>query len=149
MASVNKVIIVGNLGRDPEVRTFQNGDQVTTASVATTDKWKDKQTGETKEATEWHRLVFNGRLSEIASQYLGKGSQVYIEGSLKTRRWTDKQTGQEKTMTEIRVDSLQMLGSKSAGGNQPQKNQGQSENNQSNFNQDNYSDEDDGSDIPF
>lgn len=111
MASVNKVIIVGNLGRDPEMRTFPSGDQVANVTIATTDKWKDKQTGEMKEATEWHRVVFNGRLAEIAGQYLRKGSQVYVEGSLRTRKWTD-QSGVEKYSTEIRADQMQMLGSR-------------------------------------
>ena len=111
MASVNKVIIVGNLGRDPEMRAFPSGDQVANVTVATTDKWKDKQTGEMREATEWHRVVFNGRLAEIAGQYLRKGSQVYVEGSLRTRKWTD-QNGVEKYSTEIRADQMQMLGSR-------------------------------------
>ena len=111
MASVNKVIIVGNLGRDPESRTFPSGDQVCNVTVATTDKWKDKQSGEMREATEWHRVVFNGRLAEIAAQYLRKGSQVYVEGSLRTRKWTD-QSGVEKYSTELRADSMQMLGSR-------------------------------------
>ena len=111
MASVNKVIIVGNLGRDPELRTFPSGDQVANVTIATTDKWKDKQSGEMKEATEWHRVVFNGRLAEIAGQYLRKGSQVYVEGSLRTRKWTD-QSGVEKYSTEIRADQMQMLGSR-------------------------------------
>ena len=114
MASVNKVILVGNLGRDPEQRTFPSGDQVANVTIATTDKWKDKQTGEMKEATEWHRVVFNGRLAEIAGQYLHKGSQVYVEGSLRTRKWTD-QSGVEKYSTEIRADQMQMLGSKQEG----------------------------------
>ena len=109
MASVNKVIIVGNLGRDPEMRTFPSGDQVANVTIATTDKWKDKQSGEMKEATEWHRVVFNGRLAEIVGQYLRKGSQVYVEGSLRTRKWTD-QSGVEKYSTEIRADQMQMLG---------------------------------------
>lgn len=109
MASVNKVIVVGNLGRDPEMRTFPSGDQVANVTVATTDKWKDKQSGEMREATEWHRIVFNGRLAEIAGQYLRKGSQVYVEGSLRTRKWTDKD-GIEKYTTEIRADQMQMLG---------------------------------------
>ncbi|MGH6638337.1 MAG: single-stranded DNA-binding protein [Polaromonas sp.] len=109
MASVNKVIIVGNLGRDPEMRSFPSGDQVANVTIATTDKWKDKQSGEMKEATEWHRVVFNGRLAEIVGQYLRKGSQVYVEGSLRTRKWTD-QSGQEKYTTEIRADQMQMLG---------------------------------------
>jgi single-strand DNA-binding protein len=109
MASVNKVIIVGNLGRDPEVRYLPNGDAVANIAVATTDRYKDKQTGENKEITEWHRISFFGRLAEIVSQYLKKGSQVYVEGSLRTRKWTDKD-GQEKYSTEIRADSMQMLG---------------------------------------
>jgi len=111
MASVNKVIIVGNLGRDPEMRAFPSGDQVANVTIATTDKWKDKQTGELKEATEWHRVVFNGRLAEIVGEYLRKGSQVYVEGSLRTRKWTDKD-GIEKYTTEIRADQMQMLGSR-------------------------------------
>ena len=85
MASVNKVIIVGNLGRDPEMRSFPSGDQVANVTIATTDRWRDKNTGENREATEWHRVTFNGRLAEIAGQYLRKGSQVYVEGSLRTR----------------------------------------------------------------
>lgn len=109
MASVNKVIIVGNLGRDPEMRTFPSGDRVANVTIATTDRWKDKQSGEMKEATEWHRVVFNGRLAEIAGEYLRKGSQVYVEGSLRTRKWTDKD-GIEKYTTEIRADQMQMLG---------------------------------------
>ena len=109
MASINKVIIVGNLGRDPEMRTFPSGDQVANVTIATTDKWKDKQTGEMKEATEWHRVVFNGRLAEIVGQYLRKGSQVYVEGSLRTRKWTD-QNGVEKYSTEIRAGRMRVLG---------------------------------------
>ena len=111
MASVNKVIIVGNLGRDPEMRTFPNGDKIANVTIATTDKWKDKQSGEMREATEWHRVVFNFRLAEIVEQYLRKGSQVYVEGSLRTRKWTD-QAGVEKYTTEIRADQMQMLGSR-------------------------------------
>ena len=117
MASINKVIIVGNLGRDPEMRTFPSGDQVANVTIATTDKWKDKQTGEMREATEWHRVVFNGRLAEIVGQYLRKGSQVYVEGSLRTRKWTD-QAGVEKYSTEIRADQMQMLGSRQGMGGQ-------------------------------
>jgi len=111
MASVNKVILVGNLGRDPETRTFPSGDQVCNVTLATTDKWKDKQSGEMKEATEWHRLVFNGRLAEIAAQYLRKGSQIYVEGQIRTRKYQDKD-GVEKYATDIRVDQMQMLGSR-------------------------------------
>ena len=116
MASVNKVIIVGNLGRDPEIRTFPSGDQVANVTIATTDRWRDKNTGENKESTEWHRVVFNGRLAEIVGQYLRKGSQVYVEGSLRTRKWTDQATGQERYATEIRADTMQMLGSRQGGG---------------------------------
>lgn len=116
MASVNKVIIVGNLGRDPEMRTFPSGDQVANVTIATTDRWRDKNSGENKEATEWHRVVFNGRLAEIVGQYLRKGSQVYVEGSLRTRKWTDQATGQERYATEIRADSMQMLGSRQGQG---------------------------------
>jgi single-strand DNA-binding protein len=115
MASVNKVILVGNLGRDPETRTFPSGDQVCNVTIATTDKWKDKQSGEPKEHTEWHRLVFNGRLAEIAAQYLRKGSQIYVEGSIRTRKYQDKD-GVEKFATDIRVDQMQMLGSRQGQG---------------------------------
>lgn len=118
MASVNKVIIVGNLGRDPEIKTFPSGDKVANVTIATTDRWKDKQTGEMKEATEWHRVVFNGKLADVVGQYLRKGSQVYVEGSLKTRKWTDA-AGVEKYATEIRADQMQMLGSKQSGGGDP------------------------------
>ena len=111
MASVNKVIIVGNLGKDPEMRSFPNGDQIANVTIATTDRWKDKTSGEMKEATEWHRVSFNGRLAEIVGQYLKKGSQVYVEGSLRTRKWTDKE-GVDKYTTEIRADQMQMLGSR-------------------------------------
>jgi len=116
MASVNKVTIVGNLGRDPEMRAFPSGDQVANVTIATTDRWRDKNTGENKEATEWHRVVFNGRLAEIVGQYLRKGSQVYVEGSLRTRKWTDQATGQERYATEIRADTMQMLGSRQGTG---------------------------------
>jgi single-strand DNA-binding protein len=115
MASVNKVIIVGNLGRDPETRYMPSGDAMTSIAVATTDKWRDKATGEQKEATEWHRIAFFGKLAEIAGQYLKKGSQVYVEGKLKTRKYTDKD-GVEKYSTEIVADSMQMLGSRMGGG---------------------------------
>ena len=118
MASVNRVTLVGNLGRDPEMRTMPSGDQLANVTIATTDKWKDKQSGEMKEATEWHRVVFNGRLAEIAGQYLRKGSQVYVEGSLRTRKWTD-QSGVEKYSTEIRADQMQMLGGRPEGGQAP------------------------------
>jgi len=111
MASVNKVIIVGNLGRDPETRYMPSGDAITNIAVATTDSWKDKATGEKKEQTEWHRISAFGKLAEIMAQYLKKGSQVYIEGSLRTRKYTDKD-GIERYATEIRADTMQMLGSR-------------------------------------
>jgi single-strand DNA-binding protein len=111
MASVNKVIIVGNLGKDPEVRYTPNGDSVTNVTIATTDTWKDKGTGEKKEATEWHRVVFFGKLAEIAGQYLKKGRQVYVEGALRTRKWTDKE-GHERYTTEIVANEMKMLGSR-------------------------------------
>ncbi len=112
MASVNKVIIVGNLGRDPETRYLPSGEAVTTINVATTDTWKDKTSGEKKEATEWHRISFFGRLAEIAGEYLKKGSQVYIEGQLRTRKYQDKETGKDRYSTEIRADRMQMLGTR-------------------------------------
>jgi single-strand DNA-binding protein len=115
MASVNKVILVGNLGADPETKYLPSGDAVTNIRIATTDKWKDKASGEMKEATEWHRIAFFGRLAEIAGEYLKKGSQVYVEGSLRTRKWQDKD-GQDRYTTEIRADSMQMLGARSGGG---------------------------------
>ena len=111
MASVNKVIIVGNLGADPETRYLPSGDAVTSIRVATTDRYKDKQSGEMREATEWHSISFFGKLAEIAGQYLKKGSQVYVEGSLRTRKYTDK-NGVEKYATDIRGDTMQMLGSR-------------------------------------
>jgi single-strand DNA-binding protein len=111
MASVNKVIIVGNLGRDPEVRYTPDGASITNVTIATTDTWKDKATGEKKEATEWHRVVFFGKLAEIAGQYLKKGRQVYVEGALRTRKWQDKE-GQERYTTEIVANEMKMLGSR-------------------------------------
>ena len=111
MASVNKVIIVGNLGRDPEVRYNPNGGAWCTVSIATSRNWKDKTSGEKVEETEWHRVVFNDRLAEIAGEYLKKGRSVYVEGRLKTRKWTDKD-GAEKFSTEIIAQEMQMLGSR-------------------------------------
>jgi single-strand DNA-binding protein len=115
MASVNKVIIVGNLGRDPEVRYMPDGAALANASVATTFRWKDKQSGEQKEETEWHRVTFRGRLAEIAGEYLKKGSPVYVEGRLRTRKWQD-QSGQDRYTTEIVADQMQLLGSRSGAG---------------------------------
>ena len=115
--SVNKVTLVGNLGRDPEIRAMQNGDKIVQISIATSDRWKDKSTGEQKERTEWHRVViFNEALGKIAEQYLKKGSTVYIEGQLQTRKWTDQQSGQEKYTTEVVLQryrgELTLLGSR-------------------------------------
>ena len=124
MAGINKVIIVGNLGSDPEIRTMPNGEQVANITVATSESWTDKNTGERKEQTEWHRIVLYRRLAEIAGQYLHKGSQVYIEGRLKTRKWQDN-NGQDRYTTEIQGDNLQMLGGRNqdAAQNQPPKQQ--------------------------
>jgi single-strand DNA-binding protein len=123
MASVNQVILVGNLGRDPETRYAPSGDAICNVNLATTDTWKDKQTGEKKEATEWHRVVFFGRLAEIAGQYLKKGSQIYVEGSLRTRKWQDKD-GQDRYTTEIRGDEMKMLGSRQGMGDAPPRESG-------------------------
>jgi len=115
MASVNKVIVVGNLGADPETRYLPSGEAVTNVSVATTRNWKNKESGDKQEETEWHRVVFYDRLAEIAGEYLKKGSQVYVEGSLRTRKWQDKD-GQDRYSTEIRADVMQMLGRREGGG---------------------------------
>ena len=117
MASVNKVILVGNLGKDPEVRYAPSGDAICTITLATSETWKDKQSGERKEATEWHRVAFFGKLAEIAGQYLKKGSSVYIEGMLKTRKWQDKD-GSDRYTTEIKADEMKMLGSRGDGAGQ-------------------------------
>ena len=111
MASVNKVILVGNLGKDPEVRYAPSGDAFANVTIATTRTWKDKNSGEKKEETEWHRIVFNGRLAEIAGEYLKKGRSIYVEGRLRTRKWQDKD-GTDKYTTEIIADQMQMLGSR-------------------------------------
>ena len=119
MASVNKCIFIGNLGRDPEMKYTASGEAICNFSIACTESWKDKQTGEKKEMTEWVRISFFGKLAEICGQYLKKGSQVYVEGSMRTRKWTDKD-GQERYTTEIRGDVMRILGSKdsqSSGGN--------------------------------
>lgn len=112
MASVNKVILVGNLGRDPEVRYSPEGGAICNISVATTESWKDKATGEKKENVEWHRVVLFNRLGEIAGEFLKKGRSVYIEGRLKTRKWQDKDTGADRYATEVVADQMQMLGGK-------------------------------------
>ena len=112
--SVNKVILVGRLGKDPETRYMTSGEAVTNATLATSENWKDKN-GEKQEKTEWHNLVFYRKLAEIAGQYLKKGSQVYIEGKIQTRKWQDKNSGQDRYTTEIIVDQMQMLGDKKSG----------------------------------
>jgi single-strand DNA-binding protein len=111
MASLNKVMLIGNLGADPEVRYLPSGDAVTNIRIATTEAWKDKGSGEKKEETEWHRIAFFGKLAEIAGEYLKKGSPVYVEGRIKTRKWQDKD-GQDRYSTEIVADRMQMLGSR-------------------------------------
>jgi single-strand DNA-binding protein len=115
MASVNKVIVLGNLGRDPEVRYTANGAAICNVGVATSRQWKDKTSGEKQEETEWHRVVFYDRLAEIAGEYLKKGSSVYVEGRLKTRKWTDKD-GVEKYTTEIVASEMQLLGGRAGAG---------------------------------
>ena len=122
MRGVNKVILVGTLGKDPETKTFANGGSLTQFSIATSETWTDKTTGERKEQTEWHNIVLQNRLGEIAQQYLKKGSKVYIEGSLNTRKWTD-QNGQERYTTQIKGQQMQMLDS--ANGNNQQQAQPQ------------------------
>jgi single-strand DNA-binding protein len=114
MASVNKVIIIGNLGRDPEMRYLPSGDAVANLRIATTDKFKDKS-GDMQEVTEWHSVAFFGKTAEICGQYLKKGSQIYVEGSLRTRKWQDKE-GNDRYTTEIRGDRMQMLGGRGGGG---------------------------------
>ncbi|MDD2944515.1 MAG: single-stranded DNA-binding protein [Acinetobacter sp.] len=142
MRGVNKVILVGTLGKDPETKTFPNGGSLTQFSIATSDSWTDKNTGERKEQTEWHRIVLHNRLGEIAQQYLRKGSKVYIEGSLRTRQWTD-QSGQERYTTEIRGEQMQMLdsnrqqGEQAASGDNSGYNQPRFNNNQGGYNNNN------------
>jgi len=115
MASVNKVILIGNLGRDPETRYMPNGEAVTNVTLATTETWKDRTSGDRQEKTEWHRVTFYRRLAEIAGEYLKKGSQVYVEGRLETRKWTDKE-GKDRYTTEIIATEMKMLGSRSGAG---------------------------------
>lgn len=115
---INKVILIGNLGSDPEARYTPNGSAVVTVNIATSTSWKDKQSGETQERTEWHRVVFFNRLAEIVNEYLRKGSKVYVEGSLRTRKWTDK-NNVEKYTTEIIADEMQMLDGRGASQNAP------------------------------
>lgn len=117
--SVNKVILIGNLGRDPEVRFTPNGLAVANVTIATSEVWKDKASGENQERTEWHRVVFYNRLAEIAGEYLRKGSKIFIEGRLQTRKWQDKTTNQDRYTTEVIADTLEMLGSKAGTSSSP------------------------------
>ena len=119
MASVNKVILVGNLGKDPETRYMSSGDAVCNITIATSESWKDKNSGEKREVTEWHKIVFYRKLAEIAGQYLRKGSSVYIEGRIQTRKWQDKD-GNDRYTTEIEATEMQMLGSRQSGGQSDQ-----------------------------
>ena len=135
MRGVNKVILVGNVGRDPEVRSFAGGGTLTTISLATSEAWKDKNTGQMTEQTEWHRVVFNNRLAEIAAEYVRKGSKLYVEGSLHTRKWQDKSTGQDRYSTEIKATVMQLLDGRSGGGQSA----GGDNDNQGQYGQDEYS----------
>lgn len=134
MRGVNKVILVGTLGKDVETKTFPNGGSLAQFSIATSESWTDKNTGERKEQTEWHRIVLQNKLGEIAQQYLHKGSKVYVEGSLRTRQWTD-QDGQERYTTEVRGSNIQLLDSK---GDNQQQNQGGNQQGYQNNNQQGY-----------
>ena len=139
---VNKVIIVGNLGADPDAKSMPSGNMVANFSVATTESWNDRDTGERQEKTEWHRVVFFGRIAEIADQYLKKGSQVYVEGKLQTRKWEDRD-GNERWTTEIVGSQLEMLGDRMSSGSNQSNNMNQSTS-KSNFSDDEFDD-----DIPF
>lgn len=146
MASVNKAIILGNIGKDPEVKYTASGEAICNITVATSESWKDKATGEKKDLTEWHRISFFGKLAEICGQYLKKGSQVYVEGSIRTRKWTDKE-GQERYTTEIRGDEMKMLGGKLEGTQRTQDNERRSEQQQKSKPKQSFDDL--GDDIPF
>ena len=140
---INKVIVVGNLGADPDSRTMPSGNAVTNISVATSESWNDKETGEKQEKTEWHRVVFFGRLAEIASDYLKKGSQVYVEGKLQTRKWEDKE-GNERWTTEIVANQMQMLGERTSQGASTQGNVTKQDSSSNEFVDEEFDD-----DIPF
>lgn len=146
MASVNKAIILGNIGKDPEVKYTASGEAICNITVATSESWKDKATGEKKDLTEWHRISFFGKLAEICGQYLKKGSQVYVEGSIRTRKWTDKE-GQERYTTEIRGDEMKMLGGKQEGTKRNQDSVGNSSTQQKSKPKQSFDDL--GDDIPF
>ena len=140
---INKVIVVGNLGADPDTRAMPSGNQVTNISVATSESWNDKVTGDKQERTEWHRVVFYGRLAEIAGDYLKKGSQVYVEGKLQTRKWEDKE-GKERWTTEIIANQMQMLGERMSQGTSNQNNVTKSDSPSNEFVDEEFDD-----DIPF
>ena len=140
---INKVIVVGNLGADPDTRAMPSGNQVTNISVATSESWNDKVTGDKQERTEWHRVVFYGRLAEIAGDYLKKGSQVYVEGKLQTRKWEDKE-GKERWTTEIIANQMQMLGERMSQGASNQKNVTKPDSSSNEFVDEEFDD-----DIPF
>jgi single-strand DNA-binding protein len=148
MRGVNKVILVGTLGRDVELRYSPNGNAIATLSLATSEEWKDKNSGEKQTKTEWHRCVCFGKLAQICGQYLAKGSQVYIEGKLTTRKWQD-QSGQDRYSTEIQFDEMQMLGGKKDGGNNGGNNGYQGAQNARNNNEPPMFGDDMDSDIPF
>jgi single-strand DNA-binding protein len=143
MAGVNKVIVVGRLGSDPDTRYMPSGSAVTNVSVATSESWKDKESGEKQEKTEWHRVVFFNRLAEIASEYLKKGSQIYVEGRLQTRKWEDKE-GKERWTTEIVANQMQMLGERMSSGSSSNNQSSSSNTNNNEFANDDFDD-----DIPF
>ena len=140
---INKVIVVGNLGADPDTRAMPSGNQVTNISVATSESWNDKETGEKQEKTEWHRVVFYGRLAEIAGDYLKKGSQVYVEGKLQTRKWEDKE-GKDRWTTEIIANQMQMLGERMSQGASNQNNVTKPDSSSNEFVDEEFDD-----DIPF
>jgi len=140
---VNKVILVGNLGKDPEVRYMPNGKAAASVTVATTESWKDKQTGEKQERTEWHNVQFYDKLAEIVGEYLKKGSQIYVEGSLRTRKWQDKE-GKDRYTTEVIASDMQMLGGGKSSGEKPERSQSKPNANSAPQGGDDFDD-----DIPF
>lgn len=146
MKSLNRATLIGNVGQDPESRAFANGDSITSFSLATSESWKDKNTGEAKEATEWHRCVAYRRLAEVVSEYVRKGDKLFVEGKIKTRKWTDKE-GNDRYSTEISVDNLIMLGGKTDQSNQQQRPQQRPQQHSQQPPQQGFADFDD--DIPF
>ena len=145
---INKVILIGNLGNDPDIRYTASGAAVANISLATAESWKDKETGDKQERTEWHRIVFFGRLAEIVGEYLRKGSQIYVEGRLQTRKWQDKD-GHDRYTTEIVANEMQMLGSRSGGSTQFDQSPPSERNDKENIPQKNTASDDFDDDIPF